>query len=443
MLALPATSNASTTVGETASPTATCTTGSEYVQTVSPITTSYAVPAPGGVITSMSMHRPSTTGNYDLKVYRHGSGSAYTVLGATGMQQVTSGSGLATFATRIPVEPGDLLGLALGAPTDLCGTSTSDFDTQSASGDQPPGDSANATMTTDSLALDVKAKLEPDADGDGFGDETQDRCVGLYGSDEGCPKADLSVSDHPSAARVEGGAYVSEILTVRDHGPDPVPDVVVDDVVGTDAPVIAADSTAGTCALGQTVTCSLGSLANGASDIVVVAGRTTSLGTLTSEASVSSQALTLAQSTVPGAGDPDPSNNSSTATTEIVTPPFEGVTVTPQRVLVGARGRAPIQATSERNATGNLVLRATVSRARGLRPRTILVGHASFAITAGEAATIRVHLSATSLRLLARSGRLNAVVTARASDAFGQKITTSAKVVLRRRRPSVRRRPFV
>jgi hypothetical protein len=39
--------------------------------------------------------------------------------------------------------------------------------------------------------MDVSAQLEPDADGDGFGDESQDMCVGTAGNVAGCPKADL------------------------------------------------------------------------------------------------------------------------------------------------------------------------------------------------------------------------------------------------------------
>jgi hypothetical protein len=35
--------------------------------------------------------------------------------------------------------------------------------------------------------LDVSAALEPDSDLDGFGDETQDNCVGTAGPFDGCP----------------------------------------------------------------------------------------------------------------------------------------------------------------------------------------------------------------------------------------------------------------
>ena len=45
------------------------------------------------------------------------------------------------------------------------------------------------TSTTPVGELLVAAVVEPDADGDGYGDETQDRCVGESGSDNGCDNA--------------------------------------------------------------------------------------------------------------------------------------------------------------------------------------------------------------------------------------------------------------
>jgi len=36
--------------------------------------------------------------------------------------------------------------------------------------------------------VEISARLEPDIDHDGFGDETQDKCLGLAGSQNGCPR---------------------------------------------------------------------------------------------------------------------------------------------------------------------------------------------------------------------------------------------------------------
>jgi hypothetical protein len=44
----------------------------------------------------------------------------------------------------------------------------------------------------------VTAVLEPDADADGFGDETQDSCVGMNGPQSGCP-APPAATPQPAA----------------------------------------------------------------------------------------------------------------------------------------------------------------------------------------------------------------------------------------------------
>jgi len=54
------------------------------------------------------------------------------------------------------------------------------------SGDPSPGDTKTFTPL-DGQLLDVSATLEPDADNDGFGDETQDKCIGTAGTANGCP----------------------------------------------------------------------------------------------------------------------------------------------------------------------------------------------------------------------------------------------------------------
>lgn len=59
--------------------------------------------------------------------------------------------------------------------------------------------------------MQVAATVEGDADGDGFGDETQDKCAGTPGSVQGCPKADLAITKTGSA----GTAEVTARLTCR------------------------------------------------------------------------------------------------------------------------------------------------------------------------------------------------------------------------------------
>ncbi len=44
------------------------------------------------------------------------------------------------------------------------------------------------------MALNLEATVEPDADGDGWGDEAQDRCVEVPGPEQGCPASAPSTS---------------------------------------------------------------------------------------------------------------------------------------------------------------------------------------------------------------------------------------------------------
>lgn len=101
-------------------------------------------------------------------------------------------AGVADFATRLPIAPGQLVGVELGStggPVNFpsyrgAGGAASNmrfWDPPLAVGNPqtPTGDQTNAEIL-------VQATLEPDADGDGFGDESQDACVGTSGPQGGC-----------------------------------------------------------------------------------------------------------------------------------------------------------------------------------------------------------------------------------------------------------------
>jgi hypothetical protein len=67
--------------------------------------------------------------------------------------------------------------------------------------------------------LQLNADIEADTDGDGFGDESQDRCPGVPGTVNGCPQADLAVSETaiPNPSPVHG--RFSYLVQVRNNGP--------------------------------------------------------------------------------------------------------------------------------------------------------------------------------------------------------------------------------
>ena len=55
-----------------------------------------------------------------------------------------------------------------------------------AASEQPPGSTSALAALLPAYRLNVTARLEADADSDGFGDETQDSCPGTAGSASGC-----------------------------------------------------------------------------------------------------------------------------------------------------------------------------------------------------------------------------------------------------------------
>ena len=86
--------------------------------------------------------------------------------------------GVNTVDTRIPTEAGDRLGVygsTAGSGTLYCSTGNGgdqlgDFDSEA------PFGSVQTFIPTPGSSVPVSGIVEPDADGDGYGDETQDRC---------------------------------------------------------------------------------------------------------------------------------------------------------------------------------------------------------------------------------------------------------------------------
>jgi len=95
-------------------------------------------------------------------------------------------SGIYTFNTRLPVSAGDFIGI------DCCAAAGNYFrNITGASRDTwapPPLADGETRAPNATLAIEamVNADIEPDTDTDGFGDETQDGCVGQSGPQGGC-----------------------------------------------------------------------------------------------------------------------------------------------------------------------------------------------------------------------------------------------------------------
>jgi hypothetical protein len=189
---------AGTTVGETFQPDtsgATCNVnpGQEWnvLQTGRASGPSYAVPS-AGVLTSWSFESGAADASdttMNMRVFRPtGVPQEYTaVADGSPLQTIQHGSGLNTFPTRIAVQAGDYVGIR--STTGVCAHNTGNasdtadhyFTAPLAIG-VPQG-----FIGTPDFIWDVSAVLEPDADHDSYGDETQDQCP-TDGSTQGpCP----------------------------------------------------------------------------------------------------------------------------------------------------------------------------------------------------------------------------------------------------------------
>jgi hypothetical protein len=139
---------------------------------------SYVVPAGGGVITSWRHDRgpASATAQLRLKIFRRLAPLTYLTVGESDFEPLAA-PGVNTFATRVPVQGGDLLGLRIAVAAVSCRSTGSTGDVAVASGPlqpDPPIGTPVSLGSSGAYLLNLGARIEPDCDFDGFGDETQD-----------------------------------------------------------------------------------------------------------------------------------------------------------------------------------------------------------------------------------------------------------------------------
>lgn len=135
-----------------------------------------------------------------LNVFRRaGLATDFAVVGGSGITVLTP-STVNVFQARIPVQAGDLLGLRVGnppsgGPLDFGGGASCAFTAAAGNTIREGGSSGNpgagtvVTMASvlPTYRLNLTATIEPDADGDGFGDESQDPCPAAAGPGAACP----------------------------------------------------------------------------------------------------------------------------------------------------------------------------------------------------------------------------------------------------------------
>lgn len=188
LLALSGSASAATTIGQNSAPYAGAGAGCGNCGGFQPIVgsgASYVVPS-GGVITSFSVLTgnvaPSAADQISFMVVRPVSGATYTMVGHGPQENFAgrSANKLEAFPVRLSVEAGDLIGSNWSTSV-VAGTrasaGTNSIRTSAGIATAPEGASlATIDIGQPTLRLNLIATLEPDADRDGYGDETQDGC---------------------------------------------------------------------------------------------------------------------------------------------------------------------------------------------------------------------------------------------------------------------------
>jgi hypothetical protein len=157
-----------------------------------------AIPS-AGVITSWTFSLGLSVGaevqvSEKLKVFAPtGVPGQFTVVGESA--RVPVGVGSTTSLTRIPVQGGDLLGSSTFVSESgesesaalFCETKDPEDELAFIANDPPTGSTVTALKTEAGAQNPIVATIEPDADGDGYGDETQDKCPTDASTHEACP----------------------------------------------------------------------------------------------------------------------------------------------------------------------------------------------------------------------------------------------------------------
>jgi hypothetical protein len=211
---------ASVTIGQTSTSPDFCNGASNYIDTqlsTGPAP-SYAAPA-DGVITSWSTYVGSTTSGVaaELKVFDP---ATTKVTAQSGAQASLQANQLNTFSASpgIPIRAGETI--AIGQPSGKSAycqfsTASSSDDITTYGPDGGPGETLITSGGGGGLRVNISAVVEPDADHDGFGDETQDQCPTDASTQGPCPAQPAAPGPSPFIVPFGGVQLGSQTLTVK------------------------------------------------------------------------------------------------------------------------------------------------------------------------------------------------------------------------------------
>lgn len=171
-----------------------------------------------GVITqgksSIGLSFPPGALSVTLQVYRAAGPDQFTLVGQSSPAPVSPGANV--FATRVPVQVGDHVGFsgqAGGGQLGLFCETSDPADKMAYTDTQPSLGGTSSFETADGYRAPIAAVIEPDADNDGYGDETQDSCPQSAAFQVPCPVIVLDASAKP------GKKAVTVVLAASSEGP--------------------------------------------------------------------------------------------------------------------------------------------------------------------------------------------------------------------------------
>jgi uncharacterized repeat protein (TIGR01451 family) len=264
---------AATVVGNADAPVAASSTFSQFTWTISPSAIS-TIPA-DGVITSWRAWLAGD-GSGSLVVLRPGTAGSYEIAQmATGT--FSGAAGVKTFPARLPVRANDVIAIDAGDLTQVGMASAPATRGLVLSGNPTVGTTMTAGdyQTAAGYLPVVEATVEPDADRDGFGDESQDACDSdPLASTPPCA-TDLTATLAGADEAVPPGGLAAYVATVSNVGPETATGARVELTLPAGVePVLASRA----CTGAPLLVCPVGDLAPGAQAETTLVVRTRASG---------------------------------------------------------------------------------------------------------------------------------------------------------------------
>jgi hypothetical protein len=170
-----------------------------------------------GIVTSWKLKSLSgETIPVRMGVFREKVPGTFLVAAASGQETAVFGAN--SFKTRIPVKAGDRFGLIpIDGKTVSC--VTGNIDDHSWSYGEPVEVGSEYVFAAGVFVrVPVIAVIEPDADGDGYGDETQDGCPRSASSIAPCPPVTTTFTAKPKGNAIIAAVKVSSEASVQVFG---------------------------------------------------------------------------------------------------------------------------------------------------------------------------------------------------------------------------------